>query len=353
MKHVGILTFHRGPNYGGFLQAWHLRAAVRAAGHEATVINYQSRAHHEAERIKFPRFTPAGLKGFALHALKCRPFGQFVKELSDHDFITDATALDWQGFSTVVVGADIVWNFSNPQFGPDPVWFGAHPAQRETRVVAYAPSCGEADPTGTLPEHVVHGLPRFASIQVRDEATATLVERVTGSRPPVVVDPSWLQDDPAVTCRKIPANLKYALVYGQGATGTRARLFGDYCRKRGLKIVSATFPCEATTHRLYSLDPFEWVDLFRRAECVVTSTFHGLLYAIKYGKPLLFMNRGPSRSKSAIVIDRGRLQDRVVDESEPFDPDHLAHCLSQAGGCEIPAEWRSQSLELLRRSLKP
>ena len=349
---TGILTFHRGPNYGGFLQAWHMREAVRSLGHDATLVNYQCARHHDAERVRFRGIKPKQLKGLALHYLKSRPFTQPVNSLSNFPFTSDPYAVPWKNFASVVVGADVVWNFTNHTHGNDPVFFGADPAQQDTRFIAYAPSCGDTPADADLPDYVSDGLRRFASIHVRDETTAALVERATGTRPKLVVDPTWLQDDPDAPCRKIPHDLKYALVYGQGATGARAKILGDHCRKRGLSIVSAAFPCEATTHRLYSIDPFEWADLFRRAECVVTSTFHGLLYAIKYHKPVIFMDRPASRAKSSLVIDRCGLQDRVVEEGHPFAPAHLDHCLTQAGGCEIPEAWRQQSLERLRKSLE-
>ena len=349
---TGILTFHRGPNYGGFLQAWHMREAVRSLGRDAGLVNYQGARHHAAERVRWRGFSPAAMKGLVLHALKSRPFAAPVAGFCDDPLATDPADVPWGKFGTVVVGADVVWNFTNPTHGNDPAFFGAHPAQRNTRFTAYAPSCGDTPVDIDLPGYVTEGLKRFAGIHVRDETTAALVERATGARPPLVVDPTWLQPDPVAACRKIPAGLKYALVYGQGATGPRARVLGDFCRKRGLKVVSAAFPCEATTHRLYSIDPFEWVDLFRRAECVVTSTFHGLLYAIKYNKPLVFMVRPASRAKSALAIARCGLQDRVVEEGQPFAPDHLHHCLTNADGCEVPEQWRKQSLELLRLSLE-
>jgi hypothetical protein len=126
----------------------------------------------------------------------------------------------------------------------------------------------------------------------------------------------------------------------------------EHCRKRDLKIVSAASRCDSATHRLYSIDPFEWVDLFRRAECVITSTFHGLLYAIKYQKPVIFMVRGPSRAKSRLVLDRCNLHDRVVEEGQAFDLDHLSHALSPDNPTQLPGVWIKESREALRRALE-
>jgi len=348
---IGILTFHRGPNYGGFLQAWHMRQAIRSLGHEATLINYQTRTHHEGESLSFPRLRPGSIKGFILHALKSRPFPAIVAELSDHPFTTDAERIDWSRFSSVVVGADIVWDFSNKYFGDDPAFFGSLPCQAGTRFVGFAPSCGEAEAKGQLPAHVSRGLQGFKSIQVRDEATADLVENATGKRPPLVVDPTWLQADPEIPYPKRPKE-PYALVYGHGVTAERARALRKYCDHHGLKLVACAFPCEGADKRILTISPFEWVDLFRHATCVITSTFHGLLYAIKYQKPLLFMARDASRSKSRLAIDRCGLQDRTIEDGMPFDPEQLDHALSPYNPTQPPESWIQESREALSQSLQ-
>jgi len=348
---IGILTFHRGPNYGGFLQAWHMREAVRSLGQDATLVNYQGVIHHGAEKVRIRGLRPKDLKGFALHWMKTKPFAKPVEGLSDHPFVTDPTKIDWKGFDRIIVGADVVWDFANPVHGCNPAYFGALPEQAGARFAAYAPSCGDTPADGDIPGYVREGLPRLGSIQVRDEATATLVERAIGTRPPLVVDPTWLQDDPAANCRKVPQGLRYALVYGQGATGPRADLIGTFAKKHGLSVVSAAFPCEATTHRLFSIDPFEWVDLFRRAECVITSTFHGLLYAIKYNKPLIFLSRQASRSKSQLVIERCGLKDRVVAEGSPFTIDFLTKALAPEHRPMMPTAWVNESRAALAKSL--
>lgn len=347
---IGILTFHRGPNYGGFLQAWHMREAIRSLGHEATLVNYQTARHHEAEKVRLRALRPGPIKGFLLHALKSRPFPKHVAELSDHPFTTDPEGIDWRRFSSVVVGADIVWNYTSSLFGFDPVFYGAHPSQKQTRLVAYAPSCGATSRDEPVPKHVEDGLGRFEKIQVRDEATADLVSRVISCEPPLVVDPTWLQEDPVFPYRKRPRQ-PYALVYGHGVSPERAVALKEYCKKRGLKLVACAFPCQKADQRILSIGPFEWADLFREAECVITSTFHGLLYTIKYRQPLIFMPNPASRSKSQLVIERCGLEDRVVEVGEPFDPATLERNLDPSRPTEVPSEWVRKSREYLAESL--
>jgi hypothetical protein len=347
---TGILTFHRGPNYGGFLQAWHMREAVRSLGHEATLVNYQKDFHHRMERVRLDGIHPKALKGSLLHYLKSKPFAQPVAELSDHPFRTDAAEVDWRAFDRIVVGADVVWDFSNPTHGTDPVFFGAHPSQADTSFVAYAPSCGETPVYGELPDYVVAGLNRFGAFHVRDETTAALVKKATGKESQLVVDPTWLQADPDMPYPKRPKS-PYALVYGLGVDALRAAPLSGYCKKRGMKLISCAFPCPTADRFILSIDPFGWVDLFRHAECVITSTFHGLLYAIKYNKPVVFMDRPASRSKSKLAIELCGLEDRVIQDGAPFTEDFLAHALDPSRPTQPPAAWIAESRRLLAESL--
>ena len=349
---TGILTFHRGPNYGGFLQAWHLREAVRSLGHSAETINYQGLRHHDAERLRFRGVSPGLLKGMLLHYLKSRPFRGPVGGLEFGPFRTSAEGIDWQSFDTVVVGSDIVWDFRAAHFGGDQAYFGALPCQAETRFVAYAPSCGETPADAEIPDYVRSGLRRFDAIHVRDRNTADMVRNATGIEPPLVVDPTWLQDDPEVPYPGRPSG-PYILMYGLGMSSERAKVLGDFCKKHGLELIAVAFPCATADRKIQSIGPFEWVDLFRHASGVVTSTFHGLLYAIKYAKPLVFMERGASRLKGRIAIERCGLEDRVVPEGEPFEAGFIKMALAPERPAALPGEWIAESRARLRSSLGP
>lgn len=347
---VGVLTFHNGPNYGGFLQAWHMRQAIRNLGYKAMLINYQGHRHFKGEQIKFTGFGLRSLKGLTHQYLKSRPFAKPIAELSGHALTTDANQIDWRRFDCVVVGSDIVWDYSSRWFGDDLAYYGALACQSDTRFVAYAPSCGQAGSHGELPPEIVAGLNRFTAIHVRDENTAAMVQQATGSLPEIVVDPTWLQDDPVHRFAKRP-KVPYALVYGLGATGARAEALRAYCRRQKLILVSVSAQCECADLKLFSMDPFEWVDLFRHAHCVITSTFHGLLYAVKYRKPLVFMERNASRLKGRIAVERCGLQNRVCEEGAVFNTTFLADSLGSADGVSIPPEWRKQSIQVLEHSL--
>jgi hypothetical protein len=350
-KPVGILTFHRGPNYGGFLQAWHLREAIRSLGHRATLINFQSRVHWNAERNRLAGWSRDHLRGFAHRYLKGRPFRSQVAALCDHGLLIDPARVDWRRFSTVVVGSDVIWDFAHPVHGNEPAYFGALQEQSDTRFVGYAASAGPSAAVSPAPSFVADGLRRFASIRVRDQSTAAMVTSVTGIEPEIVVDPTWLHPDPKAA-RKRSLEENYVLLYAPGASPARYPALKKFCVTHGLKLVSAASSCPQADIRLRSIGPFEWVELFRNASAVVTSTLHGLLYTIKYQKPLLFMSRGPSHLKSQTVIERCGLGAAAVPEEQPFTEELLERCLASGQGASIPVAWRERSLEALAVDLR-
>lgn len=346
---IGILTFHRGPNYGGYLQAWHVREAVRRLGHKAEIINYQNPTLHASERPILHNYHPATLRHAFRIWRKCRPFHPLVASFSPDPFTSDPVQVPWSRFDTVIVGSDVVWDYQTPHFGHDSCYFGAHPSQRETRFISYAASCGPARPDLGVPDWVTGGLRRFAAISVRDETTRALVRETCGSEPALVVDPTWLNDDPPPP-KSIAPREPYILVYGNALNPARAAELRAYARSRGLKIVGAASSWKYCDITLNGFDPFQWVELFQRADAVVTATLHGLLYAIKSRKPFLMVTLPAAANKSRTVLERVRALDRAVSPDEPFSPAQL-----QLLGSENPPApdqaWIQSSREYLRDAL--
>jgi hypothetical protein len=302
-RKIGVLTFHNGPNFGGYLQAWHMVHAVRALGHDCYAVNYLHEAHHEANKIRIPLRSVAALKGRIFWALKNRPFKGIGDTLCDDPFTTNAEDVPWSAFDGFVVGSDIVWDYQEPRFGHDPAYFGMLPGQEGKPMVAYAASCGPASPEGPFPDFVEAGLRRFEHIGVRDPATAELVRHASGRESTLVVDPTWLADDPVPEWRRRPRG-NYVFVYGGRVDEKLGVALRDHCRKRGLKLVSALTSCRWADKTYRSLHPFQWVDLFRQASAVVVQgTLHGTVYSLKFGKPFILINSGHTRAKIAGILE--------------------------------------------------
>jgi len=348
---IGILTFHRGPNYGGFLQAWHLRNAITRLGHDAEVINYQNPTLHEIEQPRLRSLHPARIRHTWRAIEKAKPFLALADSQSSHPFTMDASQIEWGKYDKIVVGSDVVWDFQSPHFGQDPAYFGMHEAQKSSRFISYAASCGPASTNGHIPTWVQQGLGKFEELGVRDENTYGLAKNYSLLEPLLVVDPTWLEDDPEVVHSLAPKR-PYILVYGDALNNVRASALRRHCQSRGILLLGAGSAWKYCDKTLNGITPFEWVDLFARAQAIVTCTLHGLLYSIKKQKPFLMVTTAASSSKSKTVLDHTEAWNRTVDEQSPFHESHLDLLSSSSAPPPVPdAEWVASSRDFLAKAL--
>ncbi|MDB4699893.1 polysaccharide pyruvyl transferase family protein, partial [Akkermansiaceae bacterium] len=347
-----ILTFHSGPNYGGFLQAWHMREAVRNFGYEAEIINYQNSMHASSENPTLPSLSLRDVKGFAWNWLKRRPFKPWIAELCSTPLIQDPELVDWESYHLVIVGSDVVWDFSNQRYGADRVYFGAHESQKNTDFIAYAPSFGEAMPGQERPDFIDSGLQRFSAIRVRDDNSATIVEEALGDRPEVICDPTWLNDTEPALLEPPKFKERYIVVYGPELGDQRLNVLRDYARTRGLKIVSAGTPCKLADKVYHSLTPTQWLALIKNAEGVVTSTLHGSHYAMKFSRPMVFLEGPNSRLKARKAIEMAGRIGCWLPMGEELDLQHLTKWLDPDQVVPpMPIDWICRSREIFRKDL--
>jgi len=349
---IGVITFHNGPNFGGVLQAWHMVHAIRQLGYDCHAVNYLHPTHHNAAQARIPVKNINSLRARAYWEFKKHGFRGFSKSICRHPFTSDLNAVPWDAFDAFCVGSDVVWEYQNPGYGHDPVYFGEVPGITSKPIFSYAASCGPADPDGPLPEYIQAGLNRFTSIGIRDTATARLVRNATGRDSEMVVDPTWLGPDPEIDWKDRPQK-KYLFLYG----GRRVdRGTGDiirkYCRDRDLELISALTPFKGADKMYRSLTPFQWVDLFRNAECtVVLGTLHGTVYSIKYGKPfILITNPGTTQKVSSILEQIG--QSHRMLHADEFNSHSLS--LLDPGIHELPSipeSWHDKSVLFIERAL--
>lgn len=349
---VGILTYHRGPNYGGFLQAWHLKQAVLQLGYDAEVINYQNIGQAEAERIRFPGLSRKGWRGAVSNYLKSRPFRKPVNDLSSMPYRVDPAEVPWSDFKCVIVGSDVIWDFQNQEAGRDPSFYGAHPEQEGVPFLSYAASLGASSlEKSEVPDCIMKGLPGFRSLAVRDENTQVFVEELCGRRPEIVTDPTWLGQDPAAP-RKSVLPSEYLVIYGITTHDKNASIVRQFCDRKGLHLVSAGTPCRWAHTNLRSVDPFEWTRVIADSKGVVTCTLHGSHYAIKFKKPMAFIESSASYLKARTAIDRSGRAESALAIGNTLSEEFLERTLilePQTGG--VPEEWKAGSLSWLRRSL--
>src|SRR5690606_3808547 len=184
-------------------------------------------------------------------------------------------------YDYVIVGSDIVWNFKDPFLGSDPIYFGQ--GLDGTRLISYAPSFGNISISDSLPDFVSRGIKNFEKISVRDTNSAEIIKNISGVEPETVLDPTFLID-PSPFERVVSRPHPYLLVYAYHLREHEIRSAKAFAKQRGLQTVAVGYRCDWADKNVIALGPFEWLGYFKNASYVLTSTFHGTIFSLKYQK---------------------------------------------------------------------
>lgn len=280
---VGIITFHDTPNYGATLQCYASSAFLVAQGADVEVINYsppyttlqyaknlflgRQRSFGNVLRVaNFLAFGRRRLKysgGYTPHRLG-------LKKLS-------------QRYDLAITGSDEVWKIDHMRHF-DPSYYLDFCNAGTTRIISYAASASMMTDLTDRAAVVRPLLQRFDAIAVRDPGTGEQVVTLTGREPQMVVDPTllwdWSQED-------LPPMVEagYVAVYSYLSDSDMA-VVRSAADTKGLKVIC--FGCwhKSADLNLGWIGPKEWLQVIKHADLVVTNFFHGVVFALLFGRPV-------------------------------------------------------------------
>lgn len=297
---IGILTFHHTQNFGALLQALSLQTLLESWGHAVNILDHAVdpapwwthwRGHSGH------RFSPGERIRGLVHQRKFRGrmdefrrnFLHLTGPLHDLPRLAAATA----PLDAIIAGSDQVWHFSR-----EPRYFLHWEPPFSGRKISYAASCGsDAQPSKDF-EEAGRWIRSFDFVSVRDDFSAQLIRKVSGIAPAVVADPSLLVDPrPWVTPSPHPPQ-DYGLIYLLGSTP--AFLTDRRHRKTPWVWISghgSRIPRPPPADRkCWHASPGEWLGWIQGCRFLLTDSFHGVLYALQFRKPFLFLAEDRFRS---------------------------------------------------------
>ena len=339
---TAILSMQRIANFGSFLQAYCLRDLVNqvqpdgqvqfADFHPAEMANSTAQAPHTKMAYVKSAFR-SGIRltdtaRFASHkALYSRRYLPLLG-ISGNNY---APAVDLQ-----IIGSDEVFNClqTTRSTGYVPELFGA--GHRASKLVSYAASFGNTTYKGLvdsgLADKVAQALLEFDHLSVRDNHSQQLVERLTGLRPEVHVDPvlaspvtEVLLQRPSPSKGKRPYVISYAYPFRFSREENQSiRRFADSIGAKVVCIGGLQQECD----KYINCSPLDVLGLFAGAAAVATDTFHGTIFAVLASKPFATLVRESSGGRYGNAEKLDHLLATLGLASRRADAESVTHILA-------------------------
>lgn len=329
---VGILSMQRVINYGSFLQAYSLKQTLSLLGHTVEFLDIESNEHIYRDIWPYPKWYMMNRLKSQIHRIcgQKSVYEQMNFELSEQIFyyrLYNQYPSLWHNYlgmneksnislnyDALVIGSDEVFNCAQESdWGQTMKLFGEGFVGK--CLVSYAASFAQTSLADLnrlgIREHISRNLLRFSGISVRDEHSKKLVMDLIGVDPLIHLDPVLIYDYPEID---FSDNISRTLIiYAYPNRICDPALVQEiilFAHKHDLKIVSIG-AYYSWAHNLI-LTPFEVLKAFQKASYIITDTFHGTIFSLKYQKQFATIVRESNSNKLLDLLRRFNLSNRVV-----------------------------------------
>ena len=356
---VAILSMQEVKNYGSFLQAWSLKHTIESLGHTCDFINIipgEQLGDYKIERFHKLKLLRERLLGWDF-LKRAKTIYQFQTRFSE-EFLPELGVrkgeVNSQHYDAVVIGSDEVFNCAQKTwFGFSPQLFGKD--INADKVITYAASFGATNVEVLaklgVKDEVAGLLKHLDIISVRDANSVETVQTLTGITPERHLDPVFIYNYDALMPKEVKVH-DYMIVYtypGRITDPKEISAIQRYAREHQLKLISIGhfFPwCDD----VIVAHPFEVLALFKHATCIVTDTFHGSVFSIKYNKPFCTIIRGMNSNKLTFLLQQFGLAGRIVNDTSKLTT-VMGREIDYASINEMIANERERSIDYLTTNL--
>ena len=291
MSKIGIMTWYYGANYGALAQSIALYNAIKLQGYDCAFINYKPPKY-----IKTLRYANLPKRRELYKINRVIDGLRKIKNLSTTRYFTvtksvkSAAEINRLGLDKIVFGSDAIFNIKHPMC--EPLFYGVGITCKKA---TYSPSCEYLDPGYVLPDEYKKSLCEMDSVSVRDVNTYDLVERNTGIKPQITLDPTFLYDFAGIgedVCQD-----EYLLMYSFSAWNEYGSAISEYAMNKGMRIVCLGQKVKWADISIENATFEQWIGAFRKASVVMTDSFHGTVFSIKNKKQIILCGRKDKRAK--------------------------------------------------------
>ena len=334
---IGILTFHCAINYGALFQTYGLQEKLKEMGHQVSVIDYSPEYLKRPYRLFFPeRIIGHGFRGnLRMLVRECLAFPfrlkrnhLFQKFTEKHICLSDFTQQSFADhYDTLVIGSDQVWN-TNITEGLDPIYWGKDEKVQGVRHISYAASAGSINSLQQLTTRKIKQcLSGFTALSVREHSLADFLETVVEIKPQVVLDPVLLAGRAHYQklCTAQKSTIPYLLLFTLSGNKEAQNVSKRIAKEKNIewKEIISNNEVIKDLSVIRSASPENFLSYFQHAEYVVSTSFHGTVFAILFHKPFfVYCDNENIGERISNLLKMLHLSDRMLNADshlESFD----------------------------------
>lgn len=320
---IGILTYHRAHNYGAVLQAIATRVFLKNMGYNSFYIDYYP-AYHKAVYFPFSvkeiihlrrKYGWLYIKEHLLHWKEYRQrydnFERFIRK-----YIKPYCKTISEPYDLVIYGSDQIWRKQRWGIGYNPIYFGDNTISAK-RKIAYAASMGIL-PLHPEEENINDLFNNFDAISVREKSLQSFLVSLGYPRTKLCLDPTLLLDvnDWEQFKSTISTEEEYVLLYHLQQNAFDVEKVRLFARKLGcqLKIIQGDIG-ESNKECQNVVGPEDFISLIANARCVLSSSFHGVVFSVIFNKPF-YASLIANADRVKNLLEQLGLNDNFIDGKE-------------------------------------
>jgi len=339
MKTFGIVSYNihcNFTNYGSALQSWALCRAIERLGYKPVLMDYCPDVlldknpldpfknmwdKDEESRLMCELTMPAIRENYY-------KFDRFYTERFNRSNAYTSEnfndCVDTEGLDGFVCGSDTI--FCIDEFkGFEDGYYANYPCMKGNSI-AYAASFGDSYFKPADYDVLNDRLQNFNAIALRENRMVPYVSAHADVPVARVTDPTLLLtvDDynSIASSDHATSKGKYLLLYTRRYNPKLEGFAIDYAAKHGLRVVEISLRArnaEIGHEMRYDAGVEEFLSLMRGAAFVVTNSFHGLIFAVQYSRPVAVFSRESGDSKIGEVLELFGLSERLIHDGAEYD----------------------------------
>jgi hypothetical protein len=225
-----------------------------------------------------------------------------------------------------IAGSDQIWNWEN-RYGYNPVYFLQFGGS-EIKKIGYAVGMSKIVDSKEARKELKEYLKSFNALALREPTGLTMLKNSGFKNPVVVADPTLLlekEDYTLITKNIEKPKQDYVLGYFINFNNKEELNWSsikDYLKEGDLdfKYISSEGYLESINeidgYKNEFYDIPEWLSAYQHAKCILTTSYHGLLFSIIMRKPFLFFfiedeRTIPGRNRPKYILEQLGLESRI------------------------------------------